>query len=293
MQPHDAPAEVHVFRGKVQVRGDSSEKTLRALEAARFVDTVTRSLRATESESLRATMDRFEVLETRDYTALDVQTTGGSATLWLDGKLIGETPVRARLKPGIYDLTVRVGDRIVVREELTAVNDERIERIYRIDPIAGDEPSAPPEPPPEKPAKRQHEPKEKNDVGAEVEALLADAQALRAKQDWRGVEKAYQRLVHAYGKELAGRTAMVSLGQLYLTTLARPKMALHWCGLYAARHHDGVVLQEALLCTADAQLALGKREASRRTLESFLVRFPDSVQAESARRKLDVLTTKP
>lgn len=113
--------------------------------------------------------------------------------------------------------------------------------------------------------------------------LLRQARALRARGDASGAARAYERLISAYPAAAAAKTALVSVGQLYLES-GRPKPALRAFDRYLAKG-GGPLTEEALYGRIRALGSLKRTRAQHAAIESFLERYPSSSYAPSLRRR--------
>jgi tetratricopeptide (TPR) repeat protein len=128
-------------------------------------------------------------------------------------------------------------------------------------------------------------------VGAEhdtaAELLLA---ANRAR---RGGEREQARdLYRELGRRFSGTRehliSRVALGDLELESFKRPKQALVEYGAYLKAKPKGNLAEEALYGKARALDALGRKMDGAQAWTKLLDRFPDSLHAPAAKRRLDV-----
>jgi ferric-dicitrate binding protein FerR (iron transport regulator) len=114
--------------------------------------------------------------------------------------------------------------------------------------------------------------------------MLAQAQALRARGDFRGAVALYRR-IHELGPGSAtGRSALVAQGELQLSSLGDAKGALNAFNAYLTR--SGPLSQEASFGKARALRALGRTAEERQTIERFVATYPDAPQSRVLRRRL-------
>jgi hypothetical protein len=119
------------------------------------------------------------------------------------------------------------------------------------------------------------------------ESLLDEALALRARGDFRGAASVYRRIHQASPTSAVGGTALVSLGELSLSSLGDPAGALAAFETYLVR--GGALSQEAAFGKARALRALRRTAEERRAIEHFLARYPDAAQSKVLRRRLSAL----
>jgi ferric-dicitrate binding protein FerR (iron transport regulator) len=116
------------------------------------------------------------------------------------------------------------------------------------------------------------------------EQMLEQAQALRARGEFRRAVELY-RQIHELGPGSAtGRAALVAQGELQLSSLGDPKGALNAFNAYLTR--GGPLSQEASFGKARALRVLGRQAEERRTIEKFVATYPDAPQSRVLRRRL-------
>ncbi|MBN2670169.1 MAG: FecR domain-containing protein [Deltaproteobacteria bacterium] len=121
------------------------------------------------------------------------------------------------------------------------------------------------------------------------ENLLRRAHALRLEGNWRGAAKIYQRLCREYPNSNEAVTSLVSLGQIQLRNLSKPKAALSSFDRYLKKGGQKDLAREALDGKAQAYRAMGKRTQEISVLEQVIAQFPSSVQARRAKERLQTL----
>jgi ferric-dicitrate binding protein FerR (iron transport regulator)/TolA-binding protein len=119
--------------------------------------------------------------------------------------------------------------------------------------------------------------------------LLQQARRLRSARDYRGAARVYQEIVSRYPRSAEARVSRVSLGMLYLGSLWKPSRALQAFDAYLSAHPKGGLAPEARFGRAKALRALGRRAEEIRALEALIQRHPRSVQAATARQRLQQL----
>jgi tetratricopeptide (TPR) repeat protein len=111
--------------------------------------------------------------------------------------------------------------------------------------------------------------------------LLLRARDQRTRGRFADARDSYERLLASYPDTEEGRAALVSLGQMNLVELRNPEAALRLFDRYAGL--GGVLLEEALLGRVRALGRLGRRDAERDAIDTFLARFPESAHAAGLR----------
>lgn len=118
-----------------------------------------------------------------------------------------------------------------------------------------------------------------------VDGLLDEARRLRIERRWQASARFYEEVARLYPGTNEGTAALVTLGDLHRDKLGRPGAALAWYDAYL-RSGKCTLIQEALLGKADALAQLGRPAEERAVLEVYLKRYPKTLQAAEARRRL-------
>jgi TolA-binding protein len=116
------------------------------------------------------------------------------------------------------------------------------------------------------------------------EQTLAQARSLRARGEFREAADLYRKIYAQNPKSASGSAALVSLGELLLSSLNDPQGALNAFNSYLT--NGGPLAQEASFGKARALRALKRTAEERRTIEQFLASYPDSPQSRVLRRRL-------
>lgn len=125
--------------------------------------------------------------------------------------------------------------------------------------------------------------------GAEQsEETLERARALRSSGEFKRAAELYRKIHEANPGTALGGTALLSLGELRLSSLGDAKGALAAFDTYLAR--GGALSQEALFGKIRALRALGRSAEERRSIERFLSQYPDTRQGQVLRARLDALS---
>jgi ferric-dicitrate binding protein FerR (iron transport regulator) len=117
--------------------------------------------------------------------------------------------------------------------------------------------------------------------------LLEQAQALRARGEFAEAAEVYRKLHAASPQSPSGLAALVSLGELLLSSLNDPQGALNAFDAYLAR--GGTLAQEAAFGKARALRALKRPQEERRAIERYLATYPDAPQSRVLRHRLTVI----
>jgi hypothetical protein len=119
------------------------------------------------------------------------------------------------------------------------------------------------------------------------EALLKQALSLRAQGQFRRAADVYRKIHETSPRSAAGDAALVSLGELSLSSLNEPGAALAAFNSYLAR--GGALSQEAAFGKIRALRALRRTADERSAIEQFLRQYPDSPQSRVLRQRLTTL----
>jgi tetratricopeptide (TPR) repeat protein len=113
--------------------------------------------------------------------------------------------------------------------------------------------------------------------------LLARAQLLRSDGRYRDCAAAYRQLIARHPRSDEARVALVSLGELELSELSRPALALRAFDDYLRSH--GPLAREARFGRIRALRGLSKTTEEKEAITAFLKDYPDSAQAASLRHR--------
>jgi len=120
----------------------------------------------------------------------------------------------------------------------------------------------------------------------EVRELLERALAQRTAGQVDAAARTYRELIRLHPRSSAARTALVSLGQLELA--GNPAAALRSFERYLGGG-KGVLREEASYGRVRALRSLGRKDAERRAIESYLIDHPDGMYAAQVRSRLTEL----
>ncbi len=207
-------------------------------------------------------------------TRLDVTTRPNGASVVVDELTLGPTPVSAFLAQG-NRLSVTMAGYAPVTELLPKVASDTIERSFELAPaeIVADSQAA---------DSRVNAP-----VTLQVSspgALLARAQALRSQGKYRDCALTYRQLVASFPRSDEARVSLVSLGELELSELGQPGLALRSFDSYL--RSGGPLTREARYGKIRALQLLGRDADQQVAIGEFLKDYPNSVQAASLRNRL-------
>jgi TolA-binding protein len=121
-----------------------------------------------------------------------------------------------------------------------------------------------------------------------MKELLKRARALRLQREWRASAKVYEELIRRYPDTDEATASLVTLGDIQLSRLKNPIAALAHFNAYLGSGR-ATLRPEALIGKAKALGRLGRAAEERATLETFLSRFPDALQAERVKARLEEL----
>jgi hypothetical protein len=117
--------------------------------------------------------------------------------------------------------------------------------------------------------------------------MLEQARAMRARQEFAAAADLYRKIHAANPQSPSGLAALVSLGELLLSSLNDAQGALDAFDAYLAR--GGALAQEAAFGKARALRALNRPEQERQAIERFLATYGDAPQSRVLRRRLEAL----
>ena len=149
------------------------------------------------------------------------------------------------------------------------------------------EPEPEPEAEPEAPSLAPRPRPARKDPPASADQLLREAQDAMAAKDTKGAIRKYGALVRAHPSSAEARAARVSLGRLELKA-GRAKKALAHFDRYLEGNSGGL-RREAELGRIDALRKLGRKDAERKAIETFLADHPSTVHAQRLRTRLEAL----
>lgn len=120
-------------------------------------------------------------------------------------------------------------------------------------------------------------------VSGSARALLAEAQSLRANGRLRRSAATFRQLVKQFPSSSEARVSLVSLGELDLTALGQPQLALRSFDSYLEQ--PGALAREARFGRIRALRALSRQAEADAAVADFLRLYPNSVQSERLRAR--------
>jgi tetratricopeptide (TPR) repeat protein len=118
--------------------------------------------------------------------------------------------------------------------------------------------------------------------------MLEQARALRARREFAQAAELYRKIHAASPQSASGRAALVSLGELLLSSLDDPQGALRAFDGYLTQG-GGALAQEAAFGKARALRALQRPREERLAIERFLAAYPEAPQSRVLRHRLSAL----
>lgn len=255
----------------------------------------------------------LDLIHAKRSAKVTLQSHPAGALVFVDGLLLGQTPLVSRLRAGHHRIVLRkVGHRPVSKDLHVAegadstweVNLASAFAAQRPAPATGPTPDptplatrtvprrrpastpappstapilSPPATPPAAPTPRE---------------LAMRARKQRAAHKWRAAAATFSELIRRYPASGRARTARVSLGLILLDRLGNAQGALTQFSAYLAGNRVGALAPEASYGRIRALRRLGRRTAEIRALKSFLRLYPRSIQVKNARRRLTQLGVK-
>ena len=206
--------------------------------------------------------------------------------MFLDGEVIGITPLSAEVKTGHRHLVVSTAARS--HEEwidLYAGKDAPIHNYDLSVQVAAVQPV-------HEPAREIHH---NAPVVAPVapapklsaEDLLKRAQVLRSQKDFAGSAAAYRELTES--NPAFSPAAWVSYGEILGTNLGDQEGSLKACETYLARNDWLGQAAEASACRIHALRALGRTDEEKAAIQKFIDSYPASVQVGQMKKRLEEL----
>jgi tetratricopeptide (TPR) repeat protein len=113
------------------------------------------------------------------------------------------------------------------------------------------------------------------------------ARGRKSSGNWTGAVSSYKELIRLFADSDEARTSKVSIGQIYLHHLRKPKAALAAFNDYLEQ--QGPLTQEALFGRAQAFRASNDLRNEIESLNTYLHSFPNGVYAEAVQNRLQEL----
>jgi len=243
------------------------------------------------------------LLPTRAGGVLLVRTTPTAASLRLDGRRLGATPLSVQVVPGDYALSLSRPGFLRHHEELRVAQSERLDVIRTLRPRPGLAGGATAQHPGPTVVTRAPRPTGPGGPGSgdrttprqgasalpassavTVATLLQKIRAQRARGDWRGAVSGYRALRRLHPRAPEARTCLVLMGQIQLRHLGQTRAALRSFERYL--RGGGSLAPEAAWGRIQALGNLGRRAAEGRACRTFLKRHPRSLYAPQVKKRL-------
>jgi TolA-binding protein len=119
--------------------------------------------------------------------------------------------------------------------------------------------------------------------------IFSRANEARRRGEYAQALKAYAELQESHANSAEALTSRVAVGRLLLDRLKDPAGALRAFDRYLARQAVGSLAEEARVGRALSLTALGRKAEARKAWQFILQKYPKSVHAERARRRLQEL----
>jgi len=278
---------VEVFRGNVLVEGSGRKAAaVRAGHRARLAAPGTESIEQDHEAEMLAVARALDLLDASEMALIEVHSSPAGASVSLDGKVLGETPIVLATRAGYRELELAHEGYAPIREQLVAGRDGVVSRHFDLvrDPDQEPQEQSDRQSRPD-PTLAHRGPDEPADALSAVD-LLAHAQTFRKSRNWAAAAQAYGELLSSFPGSPEARNARVSLGMIQLKHLGRPAEALVNFDAYLGQWSSGVLAQEALIGRARALRALGRTGQEADALREFVERFPGALQVDEARQRL-------
>ncbi|MCU0664972.1 MAG: PEGA domain-containing protein [Myxococcota bacterium] len=273
----DVAEEVAVatLRGSVDVqKGDSSVAVI-AGERYSLTHAETRPLSAEEVDLARRNLSTIELSSCTSCACLEIVTNPPGASVTLDDRELGTTPIHAEVARGQYALSIALEGHDAIRERLRVQAQQPLTRSFSL--VARKWSASP---------KRPSSSFEKAGQALEVDILVSQARAARKQGDWLLAAQTYERIIASYPDSFEARSSWVALGYVQLEHLAQPEVALVSFEEYLRRQVGGSLTQEASYGRILALYRLGQTQREKAAIEDFLRRFPTAIESQSVKERL-------
>jgi hypothetical protein len=232
---------------------------------------------------------RSKLSDANEAAALIVTSQPSGALISVDGKVIGPAPLQLRLGAGAHQIELELEGYVAAGEDLDLPAGERTTRVVELSPLPQPEPAQDEGPVVEEdPPPVSNQPRKRRTPSASPSEMLARARDLLSDGDANGAVRAYRALRRAHPKSSQAHTSLVSLGDLYLTRLKRPRDALRSFDQYLS-HGGGPLAREARNGRVRAHRALGDRAGERKAIDSYLAKHPKGGRSNLLRKRLTEL----
>jgi len=265
-----------VYRGTVLVQGEDGESC--EVIGGTTVIVGTCEPAAAGAEAYRADQrlrETLSLLQADSLATLHIRSEPAGASVILDGHLLGQTPLRARVQAENRTLELQLAGYASMKELLDLPDGGLVERHVELVP-AEEEPTS----------GAVAKARQAASTGDPATALR-HAQKLRSEGRMKDAAKAYQALIDTHCGSSEAQLAQVSLGTLFVQSLGRPEEALKRFDTYLTDNPGGYLAPEAAHGRILALRALGRSDEERQAMKEFVRAYPDAIQAPTVRSALD------
>ncbi|HKU40608.1 MAG TPA: FecR domain-containing protein [Polyangiales bacterium] len=290
-----------VLNGKVRVAHGGEERLVNAHERAHSGENrvLVSSLSRAEEASSWALLGPTMLWHDPVSATLELNGEPAGAEAFLDGQLIGRSPLSSLVPVGSHRLVVRHQGAVLLEQELhwNAGETRALSYAQALQPAAAEPELAVRKKPrlkkaaaePAEAAKLEPEPVAVAVLEPEPTPadLLRTARRLVRDGQLRAAADTYQTLRRTYPDSEEAHTVLVSLAQLQLNALHEPGAALHLLDSYLLR--GGTLSEEARLTRISALRALHRDREEAAAIAEFLRKHPRSFEDASLRARLSAL----
>lgn len=257
----------------------------------------------------------LDLIHAKQAAKVTLQSRPAGALVFVDGLLLGQTPLVTRLRAGHHRIELRkVGHRTAAKQLHVAAGADSTWDVTLASAFVSQRPGLAPTtgPDPARPAaraplRRANAPgpatrrtpgvpptaREPTPTPAPTAKDLAQrARKQRTARNWRGAASTFAELIRRYPRSGWARTARVSLGLIQLDRLGNARGALAQFDAYLASTRVGALAQEASYGRIRSLRRLGRRSAEIRALTAFMRLYPRAIQVTNVRRRLQKLGVK-
>jgi ferric-dicitrate binding protein FerR (iron transport regulator) len=267
----DGNTRVRLYEGRLAVRATSRVATdlVSPVQANVAQDIRIAPISAAATGEDKPLADLVDVIRSESGAALMLTSAPAGADVLLDNVAVGQTPVSVSLA-GAAHVRLSLQGYQPISEWIEVGDRPRIERAYRLAALATSPPSETPSP------LRHAVPHTSPDQ------LLAKAQLLRARGQYKTCAQLYRRLQSEFPGSEEAKVSTVSLGELELVEAKNPAAALESFAAYLRL--GGPLDREARFGKIRALRALHRREEADAETARFLRDYPASIHAATLRR---------
>jgi ferric-dicitrate binding protein FerR (iron transport regulator) len=272
----EGPSVTRVLHGTVLVRGrDAAQKRVGPHDQATMTGSVVPSAAADEARDWTALVPAM-ASGALQPCVVRVESSPATATVRIDDRVVGTTPLAILLDPGEHAVTLEAAQSSL-RDVVRLGPGERLDRRFDLRPAPVEARTAiAPVPtaiaPPPEPG---------HGATADALSLLRAAREAGARGAAAGAAAAYRELLARYPSSPEATASELPYGELQLGSLADPAGALRTFERYLA--HGGPLQEEAAYGRIRALRALGRQEEESAAIAAFLSAYPDGATAAALR----------